>query len=84
MNWIWYILLGALSGWLTMRLLKRESSSFLRNLILGAAGGFVGSWIFKIVGLGATGKLGFIITSVVGAVVVVWVADKLRDTDVKK
>ncbi len=81
MHFIWYILLGALSGWLTQKLLKREPKGFLRNLILGAAGGFVGSWIFKILQIGpSTGKLGFVVTAVIGGVVVVWAVDRfLKD-----
>lgn len=80
MSFIWYIILGAASGWLTHKLLKREPKGFLRNLILGAAGGIVGSWVFKLLGLSTSyNKLGFIIMAVVGGVIVVWVADKLRD-----
>ncbi len=42
MGWFWYIILGAISGWVTQKLLKREPKGFIRNLLLGAAGGFVG------------------------------------------
>ena len=79
MGWIWYIILGALSGWLTQKLMKRETKGFLKNLVLGAVGGFVGSWVFKVLRLSPEpSKLGFIITAVVGGVIVVWVVDKLR------
>lgn len=79
MSWIWYIILGALSGWLTQKLMKRKSKGFLKNLLLGAVGGFVGSWIFKVLRLSPEpSKFGFIITAVVGGVIVVWVVDKLR------
>ena len=80
MSWIWYILLGALSGWLTQKLMNRQPKGFFTNFILGAVGGLVGSYVFKILNISpSTGKLGFIITAVVGAVIVVWIADKLRD-----
>ncbi|MFT5722968.1 MAG: putative membrane protein YeaQ/YmgE (transglycosylase-associated protein family) [Bacteroidia bacterium] len=79
MGWFWYIILGALSGWLTQKLLKRESKGFIKNLLLGAIGGFVGSWIFKLLRLSPEpSKLGFVVTAVVGGVVVVWLADKLK------
>jgi len=79
MGWFWYIVLGAISGWLTQKLLKREPKGFLKNLLLGAAGGFVGSWIFKLLRLSPEpSKLGFVITAVFGGVIVVWVADRLR------
>ncbi len=79
MGWIWYIILGALSGWLTQKLMKRETKGFLKNLLLGAVGGFVGSWVFKVLRLSPEpSKLGFIVTAVVGGVIVVWVVDKLR------
>ncbi len=79
MSWIWFIILGALSGWLTQKLMKRETKGFLKNLLLGAVGGFVGSWVFKVLRLSPEpSKLGFIITAVVGGVIVVWVVDRLR------
>lgn len=79
MSWFWYIILGALSGWITQKLLKREPKGFLTNLLLGAAGGFVGSWVFKVLRVSPEpSKAGFIITAVVGGVIVVWVADRLR------
>ncbi len=84
MSWFWYIILGAASGWLTQRLLKRESKGFLRNLLLGAAGGFVGSRLLKLVGMESTSKMGFILTAVLGGVIVVWIADKIRDSENKK
>ncbi len=79
MSWFWFIVLGALSGWLTQKLLKKESKGFLLNLGLGALGGFVGSWLLKTVGLVPPGgKIGYVFTSIIGALIVVWVADKLR------
>jgi uncharacterized membrane protein YeaQ/YmgE (transglycosylase-associated protein family) len=80
MGWIWYVILGALSGWLTQKLLKRKPKGFLRNLILGALGGFVGSWIFKLFNMSPEpSKVGFVLTAVLGGVIVVWIGDRLRD-----
>ena len=80
MTIFWYIVLGAISGWVTFKLMKKEPKGFIKNLILGATGGFVGSWLFKLLNISEyDGKLGFILTAVIGGAILVWVADLLSE-----
>ena len=51
---------------------------YIIDLLLGIVGGAVGGWLFGILGIHAgAGIIGEIITAVVGAVVVLWLWNKL-------
>lgn len=70
------IVLGAVSGWLASLIMK-SSGSLIKNIVLGVAGGFVGSLLFDLVGLSFGGYLGTIFVSVIGACIVIFVVNKL-------
>ena len=68
------IIVGILAGFAAGKIMKGGGFGCLVNLILGVVGGFVGGLLFEAVGIQATGIVGQLITAVVGAVVVLWVA----------
>ncbi|MBP3900651.1 MAG: GlsB/YeaQ/YmgE family stress response membrane protein [Blautia sp.] len=71
MGLIMSIIVGALAGFLGSRIMN-EPSGALKNILLGIAGGFVGGLIFRFLGLKATGTVGTLIMSVVGACACIW------------
>lgn len=44
------------------------------QLIVGLIGGVLGGWLFSLFGLAPVGTLGSLATSVIGAVVLLWIA----------
>lgn len=75
MSFIWFILIGALAGYLAGTFMKGGGLGFIWNLILGVLGGVVGGWVFGLLGLSTNGGLiGSLITSVVGAVLLLYIA----------
>ena len=72
---IFSLLIGALAGWCAGRLMGSETS-VLRNIGLGILGSFVGSLLFSLIGLQATGIIGTFIVSVVGACICIWLGRK--------
>ena len=79
-HWIVKILLWALAGYLASKLMKDESpNGWIINIILGLAGGFVGSLIFSLIGLGSKSFIGDILVSTVGACVVIWLVRKFSN-----
>ena len=76
LGFIWTLIIGGISGWLAGKLMNSDGST-IRNIILGLVGGFVGGIVFSIFGLGATGVIGSIIVSVVGACLLIWIGRKL-------
>lgn len=53
------------------------SSRVIKNILLGIGGGFVGGLVFKLIGFTATGLIGSLIVSVVGACICIWAGRKL-------
>ena len=74
MDFIIFILLGALAGWLAGKIMKGSGFGFLWNVLLGIGGAVVGGWMFSFLGINANGTVGGIITATVGAIVVLYVA----------
>lgn len=52
---------------------ERAGSGLIVNLVVGIVGGVLGGWIFSLFGLFAVGTIGSIVTSVVGAIVLLWI-----------
>ena len=67
MMFIWYILIGILSGYLAGKIVRGGGMGLLVNL--GIIGGVLGGWLFGIMGIWTTGVIGSLITATVGAIV---------------
>lgn len=74
MGFIWYIIIGIVSGFLAGKIMRGGGFGLIINLLLGILGGVLGGWVFALFGLAASGLIGSLITSTVGAVLVLWIA----------
>ena len=75
MSLLYFILIGAVAGWLAGQIMKGGGFGLLINIILGIIGGAVGGWLFGQLGISAGGGLaGSLITATVGAVALLFVA----------
>ena len=74
-NWILFIVIGAVAGWLAGQIMKGRGFGFLYNLIIGIVGGVIGGWIFGFLKITAPGGaiIGGLISAVVGAIVLLFV-----------
>lgn len=70
------LIVSAISGSVAGKIMKSRGS-MLRNVILGIAGGVVGSFLLGIIGISGSGIIGSIIVSVIGACVVIFTVNKL-------
>lgn len=66
------IALGTLAGWLAGKIMKAKGS-LLRNMIVGIVGGWLGVFLFGLIGIG----LGFM-GSVMGACLLLWLIKKFK------
>ncbi|MEG1615470.1 MAG: GlsB/YeaQ/YmgE family stress response membrane protein [Bacteroidales bacterium] len=73
MSFIWFIIIGAVSGFIAGKLMRGGGFGLLVNLIVGIIGGLLGGWVFSLFGLHSSGIIGSLITSVIGAVIFLWV-----------
>lgn len=75
MAFIWYILIGLAAGFIAGKLVKGGGFGLWVNLLVGIIGGVLGGWLFGILGIHTSSIIGRLLTSVVGAVVLLWLAD---------
>ena len=73
MSFLWFIIIGILSGFVAGKLMRGGGFGLIVNLIVGIIGGVLGGWLFGLCGISAGGIIGSLITSVVGAVVLLWI-----------
>lgn len=77
MKIILFLLIGLAAGWLAGKIMG-ASRGPLANLGIGVAGAFVGGFLGNLVGLAATGLIGALILATLGAVVLLWVLNRVK------
>lgn len=73
MGLLWWIIIGAVAGWLAGKLMRGGGFGFLVNLLVGIAGGVIGGWVFGLLGVATGGIIGSLVTALVGAILLLWV-----------
>jgi len=81
MGYLAWIILGALAGWIASKIMGKDSHmGAVANIAVGIVGAFIGGFVFKFIG--ASGVTGFnlwsLIVSVVGACILLFIANKIR------
>ena len=69
MNVIWFLIIGALAGFLAGKLTQGEGFGAIGNLIVGIVGAVLGGFAFGLLGMGPGNLLGELLTAVVGALI---------------
>ncbi len=73
MYFLWYLLIGLASGWIASLIMKGSGSGLIINLIVGLIGGLLGGWLTGLFGWFPTGTIGTLISSIIGAVILLWI-----------
>ncbi len=75
------LIIGAIAGWLAGVLVEGAGFGLIGNILVGIAGAFVAALLFPRLGLGLTlggGAVGAIVTSALGAVVLLLIVALLQ------
>ena len=79
MSFIYFIIIGAIAGWLAGKIMKGGGFGLVMNMVLGIIGGVVGGWVFGLLGISADGGLiGSLVTAVAGAVLILYVGRLIK------
>lgn len=74
MEFVWFILVGLVAGWLAGVLVKGGGFGVVGDIVVGILGALVGGFLFGVLGFsGGGGLLGSIVIATVGAVVLIFV-----------
>jgi len=71
MDFLWFVLIGLVSGWLAGQLVKGGGFGLIGDMIVGVIGAIVGGFLFRMIGFQATTLLGHLISATVGAMVLI-------------
>lgn len=69
--WVWFLLMGAIVGWLAGYIMKGRGFGIFGNIVVGVVGAALGGWLAGAVGLYASSSIGTFLVSLTGAVLLV-------------
>ena len=79
MGLLYSLVIGAIAGWLAVKIMKGGGFGLLINIVLGIVGGIVGNFVFGLLGISITeGVIGDLITAGIGAIIILFVAGKFK------
>ena len=78
MHWLWFLIIGAVAGWLAGKLTRGRGFGLVGDLVIGILGALVGGFLFGLLGVVSFGLIGSLVMATVGAVVLLWLIRRLR------
>ncbi len=60
MTLLYFILIGALAGWIGGKLMRGEGFGLIGNIVVGIVGAVIGGWIFDSLNISSSGFAGTI------------------------
>ena len=79
MNFIIWLIVGGLIGWVASLIMKRDAQQgIILNVIVGIIGGLLGGFLLPMVGLNFGGTVGYLITALIGAIVLLAIVNLFR------
>lgn len=78
MDFILWIILGAIAGWIAGQVMKGGGFGLLGNIGVGIVGSFIGGWLFDLLDISAGGFIGSLVAAVIGAIILLYVVRLVR------
>ena len=73
MQFVWFVLIGLVAGWLAGTLMKGGGFGVIGDIAVGVLGALLGGFLFSSLGLSAGGGLlGAVIVATLGALVLIF------------
>lgn len=72
MNILWFLLLGALAGWIAGEIVRGHGFGILGNIVVGIIGALIGGLLTDAFGLGTYGFIGSLVMATLGAVILLF------------
>ena len=73
MEFLWFILIGLIAGWLAGVFMKGGGVGVIGDIIVGVIGALIGGFLFGALGLFPASTLGALVVATIGAVVFILV-----------
>ena len=73
MEFVWFIIVGLVAGWLAGVIMKGGGFGVVGDIVVGIVGALIGGWLFSSMGVSAGGGLiGAIIVALIGAIILIF------------
>ncbi len=73
MEFLWFILIGLIAGWLAGIFMRGGGFGVIGDIIVGVIGALIGGFLFGALGLFPASTLGALVVATIGAVVFILV-----------
>ncbi|MDX1634808.1 MAG: GlsB/YeaQ/YmgE family stress response membrane protein [Marinobacter sp.] len=78
MNLILFLIIGGVAGWLAGLIMKGRGFGVLANIGIGIVGSLIGGFMFRLMGLAATGAIGELVTATAGAILLLAIVRAIK------
>jgi uncharacterized membrane protein YeaQ/YmgE (transglycosylase-associated protein family) len=79
MGLLWFLIIGAIAGWLAGLLMRGGGFGILGDIVVGVVGALLGGWLFSTFGVSVGGGLaGSLIVAFIGAVVLLFLVRLIK------
>ena len=78
MEFLWFLIIGLVAGFLAGQLIKGHGFGIVGNLIVGVVGAFIGGFLSRMIGITASNLFGALAISTIGAVLLLVVVGMLK------
>jgi uncharacterized membrane protein YeaQ/YmgE (transglycosylase-associated protein family) len=73
MEFVWFIIVGLVAGWLAGVLMKGGGFGVIGDIVVGILGALIGGWLFSAMGWSSGGGLlGAIVVALIGAIILIF------------
>jgi len=81
MDFLWFIILGAVAGWLAGQIVRGNGMGLLGNIVVGILGAVLGGWLARQFHITiAAGLTGYLITSTFGAIFLLLILNAISNS----
>ena len=77
MSLVYFLIIGAIAGWLAGQIMKGSGFGAVGNIVVGVVGAPIGGFLFRLLGFLPMGLIAQLISATVGAVILLWLVGYL-------
>lgn len=77
MSLVYFLIIGAIAGWLAGQIMKGSGFGAVGNIVVGVVGALIGGFLFRLLGFLPMGLIAQLISATVGAVILLWLVGYL-------
>ena len=74
LGFLGWIIIGGLAGWIGSKIMGTDAQmGLLANIVVGIIGGFLGGWLFTLIGISSGNWIFSFITCLIGSCILLWI-----------